>query len=140
MVRICEDDALNCFNSRTGNFDIFRLSDNSPLRDFVTVFQTSPARTKNPDRAALTNTVERADDDDENYIDSDDDHNIADSHSSDKKRKGFSFDEICQLAIMLKTFPRKLTKTGSQYKWAQMCKEVYHITINSLIKLISLIY
>lgn len=91
-----EHDASTLFKLRVGNFDIYRFSDDTPLRAYVTELQTSLA----------TNT----------------DNSNAKSSSDNSKKNTFTFDELMKLAFLMRNTEKKPTKNGDTYQWAEMAK------------------
>ena len=95
-----EHDASILFKLRVGNFDIYRFSDDTPLRAYVTEFQTSlPTNTENSN---------------------------AKSSSDSSKKNTFTFDELLELAFLMRNAEQKSTKKGNTYPWTSMVEEVDH--------------
>jgi len=103
-VKVKEFDAHKRFIEREGNFDIYRISDDTPLRDYVTEFSTS--------LATSTDSVIPTPD--------------SDAKSNSGKGKKFSFDEECELASLMRDAELKLTKRGYTNQWTDMVLKVYY--------------
>ena len=119
VVRFDVHGALFLFNSRDGNFDIFRRCPETPLKAYVTEFSTSLA----------TSTDRVVPDDNGNAKSSsgNDQVDVTKSSSDNSNRKKFSFDEEFELANLLKKTDTKKDKNGKTIiSWAAIVKKVYH--------------